>query len=77
MARDPFGKPVATFPRSRAPNAKSPDEPGVAYIEGAPIFVTTGLDPVVHTDMQGRMRLSKFAVRMDCRVKPGNDEGCM
>jgi hypothetical protein len=40
-------------------------------------FVTTGLDPVVHADV----RQTKFAVnvskpspRMDCRVKPGNDE---
>jgi hypothetical protein len=61
----------------RTPNAESPDGPGGAYIEAGPIFVTTGLDPVVHTDVQGRMRLSEFAVRMDCRVKPGNDEGCM
>jgi hypothetical protein len=61
----------------RTPNAKSPDGPGVAYIEGRPIFVTTGLDPVVPTDAQRRTRLSKFAVPMDCRVKPGNDEGCM
>jgi hypothetical protein len=28
-------------------------------------LVTTGLDPVVHGDSRGRM---------DCRVKPGNDE---
>ena len=30
-----------------------------------PLFVTTGLDPVVHAEVQ---------FSMDCRVKPGNDE---
>jgi hypothetical protein len=39
-----------------------------------PSVVTTGLDPVVHVEVQRSktsdvMRLS----RMDCRVKPGND----
>jgi len=29
------------------------------------VRVTTGLDPVVYADVQ---------LRMDCRVKPGNDE---
>jgi hypothetical protein len=32
------------------PNAKSPDGPGEAYIEGRLVFVTTGLDPVVNAD---------------------------
>jgi hypothetical protein len=35
------------FP-DHARNAKSPDVPGGVYIEGKPIFVTTGPDPVVH-----------------------------
>jgi hypothetical protein len=30
------------------------------------IFVTTGLDPVVHADVR---------LGMDARVKPGHDEG--
>jgi hypothetical protein len=29
------------------------------------LFVTTGLDPVVHAEIR---------LIMDCRVKPGNDE---
>jgi hypothetical protein len=33
------------------------------------IFVTTGLDPVVHADSPNGRR-----GRMDCRVKPGNDD---
>jgi hypothetical protein len=40
-------------------------------------FVTTGLDPVVHADMQrikGPTRLNKPPLCMDCRVKPGNDD---
>jgi hypothetical protein len=52
LAHDPFGKPVATFPGSCALNAKSPDGPGEAYIEGKPVFVTTGLDPVVHAHVR-------------------------
>jgi hypothetical protein len=35
------------------------------------LIVTTGLDPVVHdTRRINELRL----IRMDCRVKPGNDE---
>jgi len=41
-------------------------------------FVTTGLDPVVHAETQQtttlRWSISQSAFRMDCRVKPGNDE---
>ncbi len=40
-------------------------------------IVTTGLDPVVHADMQRIKRcggLGKPTRHMDCRVKPGNDE---
>jgi|SRR4029077_1986828 hypothetical protein len=33
------------------------------------LFVTTGLDPVVHADSLNTLRC-----RMDCRVEPGNDE---
>jgi hypothetical protein len=38
-------------------------------------FVTTGLDPVVHSDVDraGDARLRMRHVGMDCRVKPGND----
>ncbi len=43
-----------------------------------PPLVTTGLDPVVHADVQRRETcgpvMSKPATRVDCRVKPGNDE---
>jgi hypothetical protein len=42
-----------------------------------PLFVTTGLDPVVHAEMRrtlGAVNASKRRVRMDCRVKPSNDE---
>jgi hypothetical protein len=35
----------------------------------APTCVTRGLDPRVHHSSQ-----EFFAKRMDCRVKPGNDE---
>jgi hypothetical protein len=35
----------------------------------APTCVTRGLDPWVHHSSQ-----ELFAKRMDCRVKPGNDE---
>ena len=47
-------------------------------------FVTTGLDPVVHVERRrGERRVSARyslktrlrALGMDCRVKPGNDEG--
>jgi hypothetical protein len=33
------------------------------------MFVTTGLDPVVHAEPP-----TVRQCRMDCRVKPGNDE---
>ena len=41
-------------------------------------IVTTGLDPVVHAELQqanagGSIRKRDF--RMDCRIKSGNDEG--
>ena len=41
-----------------------------------PPFVTTGLDPVVHGEAprSSTVRISRFHRRMDCRVKPGNDE---
>jgi hypothetical protein len=43
-----------------------------SYCDGAYPFsgVTRGLDPRVHP-----LRKSVFAKKMDCRVKPGNDEG--
>jgi hypothetical protein len=40
-------------------------------------LVTTGLDPAVHGDVRfakAAEGLSAFHFRMDCRVKPGNDE---
>ncbi|MGB6964264.1 MAG: hypothetical protein WBD90_07180 [Xanthobacteraceae bacterium] len=41
-------------------------------------LVTTGLDPVVHVDLQIASGDPKVLIarrfRMDCRVKPGNDE---
>jgi hypothetical protein len=48
-----------------------------------PDLVTTGLDPVVHAERrhQERRVSARYspkrlrAVGMDCRVKPGNDEG--
>jgi hypothetical protein len=40
-------------------------------------LVTTGLDPVVHArgaaNAVGAVNASKRRVRMDCRIKPGND----
>jgi hypothetical protein len=41
------------------------------------LLVTTGLDPVVHGDLRFLRAAENFAgphFRMDCRVKPGNDE---
>jgi hypothetical protein len=38
-------------------------------VNNSPDIVTTGLDPVVHADSSHILRR-----RMDCRVKPGNDE---
>jgi hypothetical protein len=41
-------------------------------------LVTTGLDPVVHAEMQLRNQLetsNKPSRRMNCRIKSGNDEG--
>jgi hypothetical protein len=40
------------------------------------LFITTGLDPVVHFAVQRSRQagLNMRPVRMDCRVKPGNDE---
>jgi hypothetical protein len=37
--------------------------------------VTTGLDPVVHGEVlhTKAATISKRRLRMDCRVKPGND----
>ena len=41
-------------------------------------FVTAGLDPVVHADVRRLRSLSAnpivLLVRMDCRIKSGNDE---
>jgi hypothetical protein len=39
-------------------------------------LVTTGLDPVVHAELQRRKPsgLNQFRCRMDCRIKSGNDE---
>ena len=39
-------------------------------------LVTTGLDPVVHTEVPyvRASRQRELKSRMDCRVKPGNDE---
>jgi hypothetical protein len=40
-------------------------------------IVTTGPDPVVHADVQrvnNAANLSKPTRRMDCRIKPGNDD---
>jgi hypothetical protein len=38
-------------------------------------LVTTGLDPVVHTESpRGSDPDTIRLVRMDCRVKPGNDD---
>jgi hypothetical protein len=34
-----------------------------------PLFVTTGLDPVVHPELP-----HTWLCRVDCRVKPGNDD---
>jgi len=40
-----------------------------------PVLVTTGLDPVVHAEApQMTKRNCKRHRRMDCRVKPGNDD---
>jgi hypothetical protein len=41
------------------------------------LFVTTGLDPVVHAEVQRRKPsgLNQLRCRMDCRIKSGNDEG--
>jgi hypothetical protein len=42
----------------------------------APHVVTTGLDPVVHAELGKRNRAAipgMCHLRMDCRVKPGND----
>jgi hypothetical protein len=39
-----------------------------------PSVVTTGLDPVVHADVQqSKHRMLMRLSYMDCRVKPGND----
>ncbi len=38
-------------------------------------FVTTGLDPVVHLNFRNNNgRQCERQLRMDCRVKPGNDD---
>jgi hypothetical protein len=40
-------------------------------------FVTAGLDPVVRSDLRLRdlsANQIERLIRMDCRVKPGNDE---
>ena len=42
------------------------------------LFVTTGLDPVVHAELRlakaDPISPTKLRFRMDCRVKPGNDD---
>ena len=43
----------------------------------SPLLVTTGLDPVVHAEVQLREAIGdpiELPVRMDCRIKSGNDE---
>jgi hypothetical protein len=41
------------------------------------LFVTAGLDPVIHADAEVATLSAKLIeppLAMDCRVKPGNDE---
>ena len=59
------GEPISQFCTARPPHPRHPR------------LVTTGLDPVVHADVQQRetcgLVISKPAARMDCRVEPAND----
>jgi hypothetical protein len=72
---------------STSPTPKARTRPGEAYIEGRPLFVTTGhsrskngvallaYDPVVHREvLQRKMRPKHVSPPHDCRVKPGNDD---
>ena len=57
-------------PRSGERVARAQRGPGEGQPQTTQPFVTRGLDPRVH-----RLRKNLLAKRMDCRVKPGNDDG--